>query len=485
MADEGYLWYGVLRIRHGEVPQRDFRSYEPGRYLWCGLFSLVFGRSLGAVRLATHAFYALCLGVALVTLRRVGLSGLELFLTAVLLAAWAHPMHKLYEPGLLLLGFSTSTWLALLPSPLTAALAGGAIGLAMLFGFNYFLYLGAAVVLLFVTAGGLATLALPLELFGWVALGAVLGGLPFAAFLATPGFLRAFIRRRVISILARGSTNLPLAVPWPWRPALRQLGRESRIRQFVYGALFVLLPAAPIAVLVGAWVWGPLVSARLAGIIAAATLGAVGWHHAYSRADRSHLAQAMAPLLLMAALALTSSLGLFILAVGSVALNWTLYPQVRRRRKPQQFKPLQLGWLRIWLRGPQHRILDAALDLSRRHLAHGGSLLALPNLPWLYAILGRRAPIYDIYAIFPASEAEQDRMLTSISQADVRVAFIANAPTDGREELRFSNTHPLVWRYIVATMEQVEVLPGSVHVFREHARADASTEISHRDKLGL
>ena len=126
-----------------------------------------------------------------------------------------------------------------------------------------------------------------------------------------------------------------------------------------------------------------------------------------------------------------------------------------------------------------------SLDLSRRHLAHGGSLLALPNLPWLYAILGRRAPIYDIYAIFPASEAEQDRMLTSISQADVRVAFIANAPTDGREELRFSNTHPLVWRYIVATMEQVEVLPGSVHVFREHARADASTEISHRDKLGL
>jgi hypothetical protein len=464
--DEAYLWYGVLRLRHGEVPQRDFRSYEPGRYLWCGFFSLAFGPGLGVVRFATHAFYGLCLGAALVTLRGMGLSWLDVSLTALLLGAWAHPMHKLYEPGLLFLGFSSGAWVALSPSPLTAAIAGGTVGLALLFGFNYFLYLGAGLVLVFLTAS-LTPMALPLELFGWAMLGGALGLLPFAAFSAVPGFLHAFIERRITSILARGASNLPLAVPWPWRPAPHQMQNEPRIRQLAYGLLFVLLPAAPILTLIAVWVWHPVLSARLVGVIAAATLGAVGWHHAFSRADRSHLAQSMAPLLLMAALAITSFLGLTLLLAGSIALNLTLHPQVLRRRRPQNFKLIQLGRLRIWLPAPLHRIVNRAVELSEKHLAHGGSLLALPSLVALYPILGRRAPVYDIYSVFPASLAEQERMLASIAQADVRVAFIGDAPLDGREELRFSNTHPLVWRHLVTNMERVEELKGGVHVFRE------------------
>lgn len=477
-TDEAYLWYGVLRLREGLLPHRDFRSYEPGRYVWCAAWAVPFGRGLAVVRAATHGFYAIGLTAALMGLRSLGFGWIEVALTAVLLASWAHPQHKLFEPALLMFGFASSVWLLTAAVPAAALVAGATIGGALFFGFNYFLYLGAAHALVWVVAFVTPLGPLPWNLLTAVACGALLGVAPFLVLLLVPGFAVAFFDRRVRSILRRGSSNLPLPIPWPWCEPPPQLAGLGRVRQRALQWLFLALPVAPLAALLAALAIAPPAHGAWVGVVAAAALGATGWHHAFSRADPPHLAQSMAPLLLLAAAAsaLAPALqvwSLLALVAASLATTWWMHPLVQRRVAPAQFSTLLANGFRIWAPTAQCRLVACAEELSRQELRDGGTLVALPTLVALYPILDRPSPIYDTFSVFPASEAEQARMVESMKRSDVRLAFISNGALDGREALRFSATHPRVWAYVNATMQPVAglELPADVHVFRRPAAA--------------
>lgn len=470
-ADEGYLWYGTLRLLAGELPHRDYRSYEPGRYLWCAAPMAVFGARLPVLRAAAHAFYLLGLFAALLSLRSLGLDWIALALSALTLGAWAFPQHKLFEPALTMLAFAALQALLGGPGPGTAAAAGATVGLALVFGFNLFLYFGAALALLLYWM--LATGTASFRLLSWPLLGAAVTALPLLVILASsPAFRRAFVERRIRRILRRGTANLPLPLPWPWRTPTSPMLALTRWRRKAIGTVFVLMPTLPWLCLIGLAMTQTAPPRGVgAAAFAAAALGAFTWHHAYSRADVPHLAQSIVPMLLLLLLAAARTpvpaLLALSLAVGSIALVAPIQPSAQRRRHPRGFALRELGGARITLTDEQQRLLDCVASLRDAPDARDRPVLAVPTLAWLYPMLGLKAPVYDIYGVWPATPEEQARMIEELERSGAWIAVVANTALDDREDLRFSATYPEVWRHLRHRFDAVECasLPVDVHLF--------------------
>jgi hypothetical protein len=84
--------------------------------------------------------------------------------------------------------------------------------------------------------------------------------------------------------------------------------------------------------------------------------------------------------------------------------------------------------------------------------------LVTPFWPGAYALLERKSPMWANYALWPRSQAFQESEIERIRAARPAFAFVLDLALDGRDELRFINTNPLIHRYIV---EHFERLPDS------------------------
>ena len=111
----------------------------------------------------------------------------------------------------------------------------------------------------------------------------------------------------------------------------------------------------------------------------------------------------------------------------------------------------------------------AMLNKLAEQFAPGNrSFIVTPFWPGAYATLERKSPMWEIYALFPSGEAFERAELERIKAANPGFAMIIDLPLDGRDELRFRNTHPTIERYI---RDHFEHLPGytqnpAYHLYR-------------------
>lgn len=469
--DEGYLWYGVQRVLHGEVPIRDFVAYDPGRYYWAaGLLWLAHAQGIVAVRAATALFSTLGVVAAVwLVLRgstRSGVTRLGLCVLAVVLCLlWMVPWWKGYDAAISIILVASLARVLARPSPVRFLVHGVVVGLAAVFGRNHGLYGVVACLLatpaLVVSADPPAwRRCIPAWLAGVVAgfspvlLGLVLGHQFAAMFWESIHFLLFEYR----------GTNLPLPVPWPWTVHGDGALTQALLTRWVTGGMFLLLP---LFCVVGAVV----IAHRLRRyrrivhpeFVASVATAIPYLNVAFSRADASHLAQAIFPLLI-GVLILPSSglgqallrwLGFPLLAVASLLIALPLHPWYQART--------QSGWRVVDVRDDALRMSEAAAipvetveGLAHRYVPSGGTLLAAPVWPGAYALLGIRSPVREIYPLFPRSDSFQMQEIGRLQQAHPSLVLIYDIAVDGRDDLRYAHTHPLIWDYLQANYRQLE-----------------------------
>jgi len=457
ISDEGFLWYGAQRVMAGEVPLRDFMSYDIGRYYWSAfLMGLMGNNGIVTMRIAASIFLfiAVALAMSLMVQKFIRNGTIYCVLILAALIPWmAHP-HKFFDVSIPLLFVSVLSFLLAAPTKRNYFLFGLLVGVAAVFGRNHGLY-GVVAFLLFAFYS-LARRENALDSGKQVALwslGVFVGYLPVIAYIAfVPGFADAFWYsiRLVFEIK---STNVMLPVPWPWQINYSLLSFFEALRQLMIGSLFIII------ILYGflgiAWIFRQALLKKQVHpvFIASVFVGIPYMHYAFSRADLTHLTNAVVPILLGLLVLLDSWSMIKKWVFASVLLLLSLLVALPTHTGWCRFSPDQciytdVGSDRLYVQKRTAEILNVLKFLSLRFVPNERTLLAEPFCPGAYAVLGKKAPMWDIYALFPRSVDFQLKEVARIKASNPSLAIIDYSALDGRNELQFSNTHPIVDQYI-------------------------------------
>lgn len=479
LADEGFLWYGTIRTALGEIPVRDFQSYEPGRYYWGALwFKLLQNDGILALRVSQAVFQFTGLTLGLLLFRRLLGNWIALIFAAVILVRWLFPTWKIYEPVILIAAIYFAVLVIEQPSRRRHLVAGIFVGVAAFFGRNHGLYCGVAYFLLTCYLSWTSKRVL-LQRLAILIAGVVIGYLPMLLMLAfVSGFFNQVIADLVFNL--KYGTNLPLPVPWPWRHDYRTLGGREAIHRAAIGMLYLAFPVFYLFAL------ARLIFKRTAThhpiFVASALVGTTYLHYTFARPELFYLAWTIPPFI-FGLLALPASfagqlsrkisIGVWAILVVFTMSALELAQENYFTIKPKAFIKAKLlgrdggnfdqamnaqALIKTNVRGDHIWVLRDTASLMENVRPFESELtkaniLAAPYLPGFYATLRKRSPLWEIYFLLPRPLEEQQAMVQELESKQVNWALVCSHYVDDRPELQFSNTHGLLWNYLVANFE--------------------------------
>ncbi|MGW9124960.1 hypothetical protein ACWGPW_08160 [Paenibacillus chitinolyticus] len=475
LADEGYLWYGAIQTSNGEVPFLDFQSYDPGRYYWVALWFKIFGKTdLLTLRIAVLLFQMLGLTCALLVVRRMTKSWRYLLIIGVLLMLWVFPRHKMFDISICMIAVYMVSLLLEKPKPSQYLYSGITIGLAAFFGSNHGLYVLVSFVLACLYIFFKLDRTNAIKKICIMVIGIFIGYSPMLLmFSFIPGFFNSFIDM-IIWLFRLGNTNIPLPIPWPWRVDFAHLQGVDILSGLIVGCLFLLLLLFP-----AGWVIRRFVSEKTNLFLTAAVFVGIPYAYvAFSRADIGHLAQGIPPLLLgicfwaleyfmhSRAKLIVFMTAMLIVSCLSVGRFQPLYQQIKAA--PNPYEKLTLTNHDVWIDASSAHFIRAVEDIKQQYLKQGENLFIAPHTPALYPILNLKSPLWDIYLLFPETDDKQRKQIEELKEKNAALVILGDIALDGRNDMRFRNTHPILWQYLISHYQQIsaEEMPPNYTVLR-------------------
>jgi hypothetical protein len=480
-ADEGWLWYISQRTALGDVPLRDFFSYDPGRYYWSAAMFKLLGRSgFFEQLLANYLFAIVGLTLAYFAMFRAGLGRIARIAILVLLGVMiGFPRHKIYEQTLSLICVAAIAFLFESPQRIKRwFLSGIVIGLAAFFGRNSGVFCLLAVAIAF----GVVRIprdAPPLgRAIGAAAAGTLLGYSPMIfMILGIHGFADEFFQSVVMT--PRWAWSLP--VPFPWHVHLKGLHGIDRLQVRAVAWLCVAVPLTYAAVL-----WRSVrTRAALCGAewlsVAASAAGAGFLVHAFYTADFFHIAQGVVPFALAAPAlslqfwrkgarlwSLTVSCSTLFLVLASWLPMEPLVQHLRTKaRAPARVEQISIDGKGFEVPAEQAEIMHIVAAAFLDCTPHDGGFLVAPYYPGLYAFLNTRAPSWDTYYLWPRSDQIQQAEIEALQQNHTGLILLnLQAAINGLENLALVRTNPKLVEYIQSQYRRSEVqLPEGFELY--------------------
>lgn len=472
--DEGFLWYGVQRVMSGEVPILDFMAYDPGRYYWsAAIMTLWDSTGIMALRASVAVFQATGLFTALLLISQTAKKQrfLYLLLSGLTLAAWMFPRHKLFDITLSIFMVGVLTLLVQNPDRKRYFFSGVCVGLVAVFGRNHGMYGAVASIGVILWLNCKQTQAVGLlKGFGFWAVGVIAGFLPILMMAALiPGFGVAFLES--IHLMFEVEYYFSLPVPWPWRVNFSQ-PLAWVIRNILIGLFFIGTVGFGVATTCWA-LWRKFQHKDTPPVLVATSFLALTYaHHAFYWPDVAHLAQSIFPLLIgcLVLFSTQTNRAMWTLAIVLCAASlWimVIYHPGWQCRAGKQYTNIEISGSNLWVDHQTEKEVKLLRQLSSQYAANGQSFIAAPFWPGAYALVEAKSPMWDIYPLLPRSQVFENAEIDRIKASNPGFAIILDKPLIGRDELRFSNTHPLTYRYILAHFDrQPDVLGPDYQIYK-------------------
>ncbi|MGD9819627.1 MAG: hypothetical protein AB7V04_13145, partial [Desulfomonilaceae bacterium] len=446
---------------------------------------LLLGDGLLNLRLSTSIFQAMGLSFGLLTIQRLVRRKPCLVLIALLLWVWMFPRHKLFEPALTMMAVYFGMKMIDHPDSLGRYfLAGVFTGMASTFGPNHGLYVSSAffvLILIICLKTGIGNM--PRCFSAWFG-GGLTGFSPMLAMiLIIPGFFES-IRESMTSVFRTG-TNLPLPTPWPW-VTLPGVISDPHITFFqalfeVTGSFaFLFMPIIFGATLMAVLFKGPGFLRSNSVLVSASVVGLFYQYHAFSRPDMGHVAQALPPAIIVA-IAIPRALnidrwkftklaGIAAIILGIFSGLWAhdYFHYIRHALAGNPYEQILIGKDTLLIKPDMATLVRNVGSIVHESSETGNDVFVAPHWPGFYPMLNRKSPVWETYFLFKSTDEHQRRMIARMRNLRLKLVIVGDIALDGREDLRFRNTHALVWDFIVENFHRLhsDRLPENFSLFK-------------------